>query len=403
MADFYRGFVYEYSLKGSDAGDWLRIEGNYVELTSSGSRFSAQLPAGEIVADSLPELARLYIEGSEALKLRATIKAHHLNHLREKKDKWNLWRRENREIQPMLACLEASELEGQSLAGYDLSYANLTSAKLRHCNLERVNFHQAILADANLTGAHLKKANFCRTDLYKTILKDAHLEDANLQGVQLAQTDLSGAHLRGCTVYGLSAWDLTLDGADQTGLLVRYQPFARDKERPEQTVAVDSLNLAAFIYLAVNNSNLPSIVDAAARKWVLLLGRFAPKKRKTALEKIAAALKEKNFIPIVFDFPKPKSRDLIETIVWLAGMSAFVIADITDPRSTPMELLAIASSYAVPIVPIVQGKAKPFATFFALRRFTRVHDVLHYQTPEAFIEGLDEVLAWASDNARHKA
>jgi hypothetical protein len=38
-------------------------------------------------------------------------------------------------------------------------------------------------------------------------------------------------------------------------------------------------------------------------------------------------------------------------------MSAFVIVEITNPRSTPMELQAIASSYGVPIVPI---KTMPF-------------------------------------------
>ena len=43
---------------------------------------------------------------------------------------------------------------------------------------------------------------------------------------------------------------------------------------------------------------------------------------------------------MVFNFDKPKTKDLTETVRLLANLSRFVIVDITNPRSTPLELQA---------------------------------------------------------------
>jgi hypothetical protein len=391
MARFLEGFAFEW-----DESDRLIVEGNPIGVKASPT--SAERASVELEA----QIVRRYLEDSGALDRRKRHKKEHLEHLRAGKDEWNRWRREDSHIQPMLACLQATEIKGP-LDDYDLSYANLTSAKLEGVSLRRASFHQAVLADADLSCSHLEEANFCRTDLFATKLRGAHLEGANLQGVQLAMTDLTGAHLAGCKVYGISAWDLKLDGADQKGLIVRYWPNTDGKQLPEETVQVDSLDLAAFMYLALHNVNLSRVVDAASQKWVLLLGRFADGK-KESLDKVARALKERDLIPIIFDFPRPERRDLIETILLLAGMSAFVIAEITDPRSTPMELLAIASNYGVPIVPILQGGGEPFATLSALRRFRWVRGTTQYQKVEDFIDSeLDVVIKWATEEARQRA
>jgi hypothetical protein len=398
MARFVEGFAFEW-----DESDQLIVEGNPIGVKASPT--SAERDSVELEAQNV----RRYLEDSGALERRKRLKKEHLDYLLRGKDEWNRWRREARHIQPMLACLQATELkvppdgECVPLDDYDLSYANLTSAKLEGVHLRRANLHQAILADADLSHAHLEEANFCRTDLYATKLRHAHLEGANLQGVQLAMTDLTDAHLAGCKVYGLSAWDLKLDRADDKGLIVRYRPTTEGKQLPEETVKVDGLDLAAFMYLALHNVNLSRVVDAAAKKWVLLLGRFADGRKET-LDEVARALKKRNLIPIIFDFPRPERRDLIETILLLAGMSAFVIAEITDPRSTPMELLAIASNYGVPIVPILQGGGEPFATLSALRRFRWVRGTTPYQKVEDFIASdLDVVIKWATEEARQRA
>ena len=70
-------------------------------------------------------------------------------------------------------------------------------------------------------------------------------------------------------------------------------------------------------------------------------------------------------------------------------MSAFVIVDVTDPRSTPMELQAIAPTFGVPIVPIIGSNEREFATFPALRKLFWVRPVFRYRTDEDLIACLD--------------
>ena len=41
---------------------------------------------------------------------------------------------------------------------------------------------------------------------------------------------------------------------------------------------------------------------------------------------------------MMFDFERPTQRDFTETIKTLAGLSRFIIADITNPKSSPLEL-----------------------------------------------------------------
>ena len=272
------------------------------------------------------------------------------------------------------------------LDGYDFSYANFTGAQLQGVEFRRANFHQAILAGADLTGAHLEGANFCRTDLYETNFTGAHLNGANLQGVQLARTILAGADLQGCKVYGMSAWDLDLQTTTDHGLTIRYESLVSGSEREEEIV-VDGLDLAAFIYSTLNNRNIARIIDGASQKWVLILGRFTGG-GKRVLESVRDKLKERHYIPIIFDFARPDRRDLTETLMLLAGMSAFVIVDISDPRSTPLELQAIASNYGVPIFPILKGGAKPFGMFPGLRKFSWVFPILRYRSASHLVSRL---------------
>jgi hypothetical protein len=111
---------------------------------------------------------------------------------------------------------------------------------------------------------------------------------------------------------------------------------------------------------------------------VLILGRFTPE-RKAVLDAIRNELRRLGFLPMMFDFEKSAQRDFTETIKTLAGMSRFVIADITNPKSTPLELQATMPDYMIPFVPIIQEGETPFSMYSDLQnKYPWALDVLEY-------------------------
>jgi hypothetical protein len=95
---------------------------------------------------------------------------------------------------------------------------------------------------------------------------------------------------------------------------------------------------------------------------VLLLGRFT-EGRIAVLERLREELRKRDFLPMVFNFDKPDVKNFTETVRLLAGLSHFVIADITKPRSTPLELQATVPECMIPFVPILEKGEEPFAMF----------------------------------------
>ena len=121
-------------------------------------------------------------------------------------------------------------------------------------------------------------------------------------------------------------------------------------------------------------------------KAVLILGRFTPE-RKTILDAMADELRKHNLLPIIFDFQRSTDRDFTETIKVLAGLSLFVIVDITNPKSAPQELTAIVPDYQVPFVPILQeGQGKPYSMFVDFMKYDWVlKPVGTYSTKEVLL------------------
>jgi len=155
---------------------------------------------------------------------------------------------------------------------------------------------------------------------------------------------------------------------------------------------VDNLEVAQFIYLLLNNQKIRDVINTLAEKAVLILGRFTPE-RKAVLDAIQEALRQHGYLPIVFDFDRPTDRDFTETIMTLAGMCLFIIADITNPKSSPLELQATVPNYMVPFVPIIQEEEEPFAMFKDLRgKFDWVLDLLTYDSTRHLISGLEEAV-----------
>ena len=68
---------------------------------------------------------------------------------------------------------------------------------------------------------------------------------------------------------------------------------------------------------------------------ILILGRFT-EPRKPVLDALRESLRAYGYVPVLFDFDGPSSQNTTETITLLARMARFIVADLTDPSSIPM-------------------------------------------------------------------
>ena len=363
----------------------------------------------------------------------------HLNMLRQGVDAWNAWRKQHLVVDPVDhpdlsgADLSGAELSEANLSGVDLSAANLRAAKLSDANLIVANLSGADLSGANLnpaqllgadlsgadlraaklsgnliaanfSGANLSGANLARADLTGADLRAANLSEAYLVATNLIRTNLSGANLfaadlseaslvdaditsadlNGCRIYGVSAWGLKVsDKTKQRNLIITRE------DEPE--VTVDNIEVAQFVHLLLHNEKIRDVIDTVGKKGVLLLGRFT-EGRIAVLERLRAELRERGYLPIVFNFDKPETKDFTETVRLLAGLSRFVIADVTNPKSTPLELQATVPEIMVPFLPIIEEGEKPFAMLADLwiRHRDWMFEPLYYSSLDALVGALDK-------------
>ena len=171
-------------------------------------------------------------------------------------------------------------------------------------------------------------------------------------------------------MYGVSAWNVELKGAIQRDL--------RITRTNEGVITVDDIKIAQFIYTLINNKNVRDAIETLTTKLVLVLGRFTPT-RKPILDGVKQWLHDHNYVPILFDFDRPASRDFTETIVALAHLARFVVADLTEPASIPKELEAIVPRLAVPVQSLLQKDAPLYAMFSDYWKYDWVLELLRYR------------------------
>jgi uncharacterized protein YjbI with pentapeptide repeats len=339
---------------------------------------------------------------------------------------WNQWRIDDKSTQ---IDLRDAELPVAKLDGVDFSNAFLANANLRRANLKEANFANSHLLETDLGEANLSKTNFTQAAVFNSNLHDANLADANFEQARLTSSNFSGANLRranlknadlswtslvkanlqranlcgadlsysnlvetkfnkanlsDCSIYGISAWGVRLYKTKQNGL--RITP---DKE---PALYVDNLEVAQFVYLLLNNKNIRQVITTIGQKAILILGRFIPE-RKEILDSIAEALRQRGYLPIIFDFESSQERDFTETIKILAGLSLFVIADMTNPKSNPLELQATVPDYMIPFLPLIQEGENPFSMFVDLQqKYSWILPILKYDTKESLLAGIDEAI-----------
>lgn len=352
----------------------------------------------------------------------------HEQRLRSDVDRWNIWRRENPKIKPDLSNADLSglnlwnadmsstnlvssnlskaHLQDADLSNADLSEADLTGANLTHANLSKACAEWATFIDSNMRGcnlsdARLAYARFNSADLFRACFARADLTRASLAGTNLGEADFSNAclieadlsrsvlvltcladtELRDNRVFGVSVWSIEGEPRVQEGLLI--------SRVGEPTITVDNLELAQFIYLLLNNQKLRRVIDTITSKVVLILGRFTAE-RKAVLDALKDAVRKRGYSPVLFDFEAPASRNLTETVRLLAHMSRFVVADITDAKSIPQELMAIVPSLpSVPVQPIILESEAEYGMFNDFRAYPWVLNIYRYETIDSLLSEVE--------------
>jgi hypothetical protein len=311
---------------------------------------------------------------------------------------WNKWRKEHSGVD---IDLWRADLKGADLRGVNLSVANVSEVNFSYANLNRASFTNAYLTVANFSSADLRAADLWSADLRSADLRGANLRgakiwEANLWGADLRAADLRGADLGGAilvkakvdkakisgsSVYGIGVWDLEGEFEEQEDLIITSEG--------DPVITVDNIEVAQFTYLILHNRKIRDAINTLTSRCVLILGRFVIEERKEVLDALRDKLREYNLLPIVFDFDRPTDKDFTETIKTLAGLSYFVIADITNPKSSPLELQATVPDYQVPFVPIIQEGEQPFAMMVDLqKKYNWVLDTLSYRSIDTLIQAL---------------
>ncbi len=324
---------------------------------------------------------------------------------------WNRWRTHNRFA---LVDLYRADLSGMNLSRANLFKADLHGANLNQVNLAGANLSESKLSDANLSRTDLTGADLGGVSLFLANLSGAKLVGADLSDAILSRADLSGADLSGanlteanlvqvnfekaklneCRIYGISAWNLKLDGAEQQALVITPEG--------EPTITVDNLEVAQFIYLLLNNERIRDVIDTVGRKAVLILGRFT-EERKAVLDAIREELRRHHdYLPIMFDFPRPDSKSYIQTVTTLAHLVRFVIADVTDPKVILEEMLGVFSKLpSLPVQPLLMKGSNANVVLTDFSDFPGFSEFHLYTDIEDLLASLaDKVIAPAEEKAK---
>lgn len=297
----------------------------------------------------------------------------HFELLTQGRGVWNAWRDANPNIVPQL---RGARLANCDLSGFDLHDAYLRKAHLRGACLDRCKLREANLSGADLEGASLIEADMAGANLRAAYMCGVNLREADLKSAILVGTDLRNAKLNNAQVYGISAWEVKLDGAEQQNLVVT---------RPGQAVVtVDDLEVAQFIYVLLNHRKLREVFNTTTQRGVLILGRFGGG-GLDVLHAVADTLRQKSYLPIIFDFDRPQQRTYTETVITLAGLCSFVVVDLSG-RSVPQELQATVNALRIPFIPILE---KGHDSYSMVKDFVELD---HFFYPPIEFERLEELI-----------
>jgi hypothetical protein len=281
------------------------------------------------------------------------------------------------------------------IIGYDFMPLDLRGANLRHAKLDRLDLTKADCRGADFSGASLQQTNLHRADLRWARFVGADLSNADARASDLsfaafANTIVEGTDFGYSDVYGASVWGLTGTPADETSLTVTPPN--------EQSLRTDGLELAQLIYLLMRNEHARDLIDTVSSRMVLLLGNFKPE-RMAVLTAVRSSLRDRNLMPMIFDFDGPKNKDTTGTVETLARLACLVIADLTDPSSVPHELATtVPFLRTTPVLLLREAGAPGYSMVEDLSAYPWVQPVHLYPDAQQLVRDLPDVVRRALES-----
>lgn len=254
-------------------------------------------------------------------------------------------------------------------AGSDINFSDLCYSYFQGCNFEAASLAVTKIGSAEFHACDFTNANLSYCNAEETNFSGSKFISTTLSNMSLVKTDFTNTILDQARVYGISAWDLVLTGSRQSNIYI---------EEEGSSITVPTIELAQFISLLVNNSKLREVIDTITSKVVLILGRFT-EERKAILDSIKEELQNRDYLPVLFDFAGPSNRDVTETIITLASLAKFVVADISSPKSIPQELTVIIPQFpSLPVQPIIEEAQREYGMFEHWGRYPWVLSKIEY-------------------------
>jgi uncharacterized protein YjbI with pentapeptide repeats len=308
------------------------------------------------------------------------------------------------------ATFDDCDLSGAWLLGTQLSRAGFRRCSLRKVNAMRaVALQDAVFDDCDLSDARLYDSDLSRTCFRRCSLRGADLKAANLRGAVFEDCDLAharfadadltdttfarcdlrnanwlnatiqGAVLERCQIYGMTLWGTRGEVARARDLMLTR---ADEPNAPE----VDGLHIAVFVASLLDGNGIRDLIDGPTSTMVLVLGRFSPP-HKQVLDAIRTSLRDGGYSAIVFDSAMPSSRDTSETISVLAKLSRFVIADLSEPKSAPYELMQFVPDCRTPVLAVTRGE-RAFSMLSDLEKYSWVLPAESFADDAALLDAL---------------
>ena len=275
-----------------------------------------------------------------------------------------------------------------NLSGVSIFGAFAEGLNLRGSVFEDAHFEEGDFSRANFSGAKFRNTKFNKTILTGANFDGATFVNCNLNRVNLVGASFNVKEITETVVYGIAAWDLqTSDDMKQSKLVIErtYELYSDLIRQGKIPLMVDDIELAQFVYYLSNHKKMRDALNILNDKGVLLLGRF----KDGGLERLYSIrewFQSKGYMPMIFDFERPDNLSLTETVVTMAGLSKFVVVDLSG-SSVPAELQAILSQIKKPVLAF----GDPFALFPDLADQTSIVSI---EGGEAnLLDGLEDSLS----------